>query len=308
MKRFLSVLLSVTMVFTLSAPVFAMDNENTVENVEFHYPITPEMDEWKNFQTLDEMIEACQIPDEILSQLSTENLIDAILNYPLAINIFAYDTPKDGMNQLLLYFNGLQELEKRPDAAKLMDAQLTSLAQEKSVNTVKKIFAESIFGMLTDETTNNIIDPTLQRSEIHYNFTPNGTRVQLFYNYTWADHNTTASVAHEINEQYKATYVNATPLRDENPAYNCHSYAWYSTSAGNLYWLYQGGASTYMESYTKTTNPRSGDKVWYGSADHSAIYYGNSMVTSKWGALGLFRHNIGYCPYSSSNVSYWRLG
>lgn len=59
-------------------------------------------------------------------------------------------------------------------------------------------------------------------------------------------------------------------------------------------------------SYTRTYSPVSGDKVWYGSADHSAIYNSNSQVTSKWGYLGLYSHDVGYCPYSSKDVSYWK--
>lgn len=307
MKKLLSLILAVTLVFILSAPTFVANNDYTDDSLDFHYPITPEMDEWKSFQSLDEMIEACQIPDEILSQLSTDKLIDVVLDYPLAVNLFAYDTPEEGIRHLLSYFNGLQELARRSNAAERMDARLKLLVQEKTPNTVKKFFAEAVLGMLSNQPVNNAIVHDLQRYEIHYNYTPNGTRVSFIYNLSWADHGYTESEAHEINEQFKASFVNATPLRDENPAYNCHSYAWYSTSSGNLYWLNQGGASLYKESYTETTTPRSGDKVWYGPADHSAIYYRNSMVTSKWGVLGLFRHDISYCPYSSSNVSYWRL-
>ena len=306
-KKLFSLFLSITILFTLTAPVFAA--ENTFKNVDFQYSITPEMDEWKNLQSLDEMIEACQIPTTILNHLSTEKLIDVVLDYPLAINIFAYDTPKEGITQLASYFNGLQELVERDDAVELMSAQLVSFSEMKSVDTVKELFAESVFGMLT-ASSEEPINFDLQRSEIHHNFTPNGTRVQFIYNLTWADHDITASRADELNEDLKSTYVNATPLREENPAYNCHSYAWYSTSTGNLYWLNQSGASSYMAdgSYISTTAPQSGDKVWYGSADHSAIYYRNSTVTSKWGALGLFRHNVSYCPYSASSVSYWKAG
>lgn len=95
------------------------------------------MDEWKNLQSLDEMIEACQIPTTILNHLSTEKLIDVVLDYPLAINIFAYDTPKEGITQLASYFNGLQELVERDDAVELMSAQLVSFSEMKSVDTVK---------------------------------------------------------------------------------------------------------------------------------------------------------------------------
>lgn len=305
MKKIFSLILSAFMLFSLSTPVLAANNEDkSISDTVYQYPVTPEMEEWKTFQSLDEMIDACQIPNDILRHMSTENLIESVLDYPLAINLFAYDTPKEGIEKLSSYFNGLQELKIRDDAIELMSARVISLAQEKSLNPVKTIFANTIFDMLSE----NAVASVSPRSELHYNYTPNGSRVQFIYNLTWADHGITASYADDLNDQYKATYPNATPLREENPAYNCHSYAWYSTSAGNLYWLEHNGASTYMfdGSYTQTSSPRSGDKVWYGSADHSAIYYGNSKVTSKWGALGLFRHDVNYCPYSASDVTYWR--
>ena len=75
-----------------------------------------------------------------------------------------------------------------------------------------------------------------------------------------------------------------------------------------MYWLNNSYASMYMSdgSYSKTSSPSDGNKVWYGSADHSAIYVNSSSVRSKWGALGLFQHSVSYCPYSSNNISYWK--
>ena len=67
-KKLFSLFLSITILFTLTAPVFAA--ENTFKNVDFQYSITPEMDEWKNLQSLDEMIEACQIPTTLLNHPS----------------------------------------------------------------------------------------------------------------------------------------------------------------------------------------------------------------------------------------------
>lgn len=54
--------------------------------------------------------EVCQIPEDILGSMTTEALIETVVNYPLFINVFAYDNKKTGLEHVIGYFNGLQEL------------------------------------------------------------------------------------------------------------------------------------------------------------------------------------------------------
>lgn len=56
---------------------------------------------------------ACQIPDDILHRLSDEALIETIKNYPLSINLYAYNTIEMGYEQLKSHFNAIEELESR---------------------------------------------------------------------------------------------------------------------------------------------------------------------------------------------------
>ena len=77
---------------------------------------------WKTFQTLEEMQEACQIPAEELKNLSTEELLQICLQYPLAGNYLAYNNELQGINAVMDGFNGFEELCKRDDGIdKLMD-------------------------------------------------------------------------------------------------------------------------------------------------------------------------------------------
>lgn len=66
-------------------------------------------------------------------------------------------------------------------------------------------------------------------------------------------------------------------------------------------------------SYTSGT-AKVGSKVDYGAGDHSAIVTGvgggsgpNITVKSKWGAYGVFSHNIVDCPYTlgSYACTFW---
>lgn len=117
----------------------------------FQYPITPEMEEWSEFQSLDEMIEACQIPDDILSKMSTDELVEVVANYPLAINVCAYDTPQKGIEHIKEYFNGLQELSKRSAAIESVDAYLDKYEQARSTDFVKETFTKAVYQMLVSE-------------------------------------------------------------------------------------------------------------------------------------------------------------
>lgn len=59
-------------------------------------------------------------------------------------------------------------------------------------------------------------------------------------------------------------------------------------------------------SYDEVTTPQNGDIVYYPSGHSAIITDASSMtVVSKWGASGLYSHNVSHCPYGG-NVKYYR--
>jgi len=97
--------------------------------------------------------------------------------------------------------------------------------------------------------------------------------------------------------------------------FNCHSYAWHVSDGGTNRWIgyYQGNADEYIYwedgSYIEVTGfvPYPG-KVSYASDDHSAITTNQSgWFISKWGNKVLARHQYDDCPYTSSNLKYYKL-
>jgi hypothetical protein len=70
------------------------------------------------------MIEAIRIPEEVLNSLTTVELVELCLNYPLSFDFFAYNSLQEGLRQnVAVNFNGVQELFRRSDNAKcLLDA------------------------------------------------------------------------------------------------------------------------------------------------------------------------------------------
>lgn len=142
-----------------------------------------------------------------------------------------------------------------------------------------------------------------------YLYTPNSTKVQVF-------HNTglTAAQVADYNNAADTLFPNADRETSATNRYNCHSYAWYSTSdSSNSWWMERWWVDTAQGitypnvsrywtdgSYTRYTSGtyRSGMKWVYWNAlpfpqagDHSAIEVGTTgRLRSKWGSWGRMNH------------------
>lgn len=81
----------------------------------YDYPIKPGTEEWKQLKNIPEAEEACQIPNNILSSISTKGLLITCMNYPLKISILASNNYKNGFESIMKTFNGAQELINRAD-------------------------------------------------------------------------------------------------------------------------------------------------------------------------------------------------
>ncbi len=103
-----------------------MLNENStdvtskVANVTFSFDSITEPSNWARYQTLEEMMAACQIPDAKLKSMSTDELIEVCMSHPLHALYFAYNNELDGAKVVIDNFNGFKELKEREDAPKKM--------------------------------------------------------------------------------------------------------------------------------------------------------------------------------------------
>lgn len=93
----------------------------------YDFPIEPGTDEWKAFTTHEEMVKACRIPTSVLRQLPTDGLIETVLTYPLINDVWAYNTPQQGISAVISQFNGLQELLIRHDSGARLLAKYASM-------------------------------------------------------------------------------------------------------------------------------------------------------------------------------------
>lgn len=91
--------------------VFAGSN-----NRAYQYPYATDSEEWKAL-TRPERVAVSQIPEDILQDMSTKSLIDAVLAYPMRADLFVINTYRQGFLKVYSEFNGLQELVGREEAA-----------------------------------------------------------------------------------------------------------------------------------------------------------------------------------------------
>lgn len=72
---------------------------------------------WAQYQSLEEMLSACQIPEEKLKSMTTEELVEVCMSHPLYGIYSAYNNELEGAKVVIDHFNGFGELDKRSDAA-----------------------------------------------------------------------------------------------------------------------------------------------------------------------------------------------
>jgi len=103
------------------------------------YPIQPGSEEWKQFTSYVQMVQACLVPADVLARMTTEELVEVCINYPLRFKFYLYDNLQTGFKKVTNDFNGLQELLVREDNVQclidvLQETDLETLPQRNLSN------------------------------------------------------------------------------------------------------------------------------------------------------------------------------
>ncbi|MBQ6037522.1 MAG: hypothetical protein IJL37_02490 [Bacteroidaceae bacterium] len=85
-----------------------------------YYRILPGTSEWKSLETGADMWDASQLPDDMLRDLSTEELVEACMEFPMAYDYGAFADERIAISDMINRFNGLTELARREDAGSYM--------------------------------------------------------------------------------------------------------------------------------------------------------------------------------------------
>lgn len=86
------------------------------ESIIWDYPVKLGTEAWKNTENRKAKVNVCQIPENVLPYISTNDLAALCLQYPLLSDIFAFENINRGLDKLFNEFNGIREFAKRKDA------------------------------------------------------------------------------------------------------------------------------------------------------------------------------------------------
>ena len=96
----------------LAIPIISLAQEK----VSWDFPVKPGSEEWKKLETYQDKLNVYNIPNDILENISTEELVKSCLKYPELRLIFTRNSLQKGYNYIRTKFNGFRELESRSDA------------------------------------------------------------------------------------------------------------------------------------------------------------------------------------------------
>lgn len=355
-KKITSLVLALALVASLNATFVAaadVDTAPSILDMTDYYSVVS-TSEWTVMDRA-ERAAACQFSNEEIDAMSTEELLFAVLDYPFMIDLFAFNSYREGFLHVYSEFPALAALTAREDYSDVLvsiykEMPVASASNQDDEEMCDNILNLSILEILIaqPEMTSCLPDATIgeigqiaddkcseKLSEQAINggnvttfydavnespdsamavaaratatvYTPKRTPVTVIDNYGITDW--TSSEKNSINAQYAISYPGAVRISDPSKRYNCHSYAWYSNTFSNYYWMMD--PSPYMTdgSYHIGFGTNTRFKAYWATDSHSANIASitNNVVTfeSKWGSAGVYRHTATNCPYTGS-YQFW---
>lgn len=304
MKRILSLIMVIVFILAAVTTVYAKTNEGGYE-----YEVTTKDKKWLEIKTKDEMINACKISKDKLEKMTTKELLEAVLNYPMLYDIFLYSSYEEGVKALYNQSDAYRMFVNQDDASEVIDKKYTSITTNRMSEVSLHNLSINILAMVEMSSKSiSRVETEELRSFYETVKTPFGSPVDVII---YGD--STAAHKKALYDYAISTYPQATYVSYPTSNYNCHSYAWHSSSTSNIYWI--PDPTIYMEdtSYSRVFSAVQATRIHYSIGDHSAkVYDANSnsfsaaTVISKWGEGPVMIHQANYGPYSSRGLTGWR--
>lgn len=121
MKRTRTALLwAAALCLLLGAVVLSLPGSGGRVDQPYRYPVVPGTEEWRALPDLRAKIAACEVDRELMESMTTPALLQTVLDYPLLVNIGAFNTTEIGIAAVSSYFPGIEILAGREDALEVI--------------------------------------------------------------------------------------------------------------------------------------------------------------------------------------------
>lgn len=133
--------------------IFYFRKKIAIENLgdnPYQYPVISGTKSWELLTNLDDKLEVCQIPQSILDNMETNNLVKSIVDNPLLGRVLYFNTYSFGYITVKNDLNCLQTLEDRGDASQCLLNEILSVDEIDTENlisfsTLAVIMAQPIY-------------------------------------------------------------------------------------------------------------------------------------------------------------------
>ncbi len=310
MERVRKRILSATLVLAIVTLCFLQGQGTTYATQETdyrsYYKVLPEDAEWAEMKSYPQVIEACMLGEEVINSLSTADLLEVVLEYPLFFDIYIWNNWENSAEGMRRRLDGFVALVEREDVVECLIQKYIAMGNPNeglSIPYFNKIaYLECILSdkavleKMTDEQRERLLDANERVNELRkahselvlnidygteamaettsYVYTPKGSKVTCI---TGKEDYKTEEARQFADEITLANNRTVTMLRSSCKCYNCFSYAFYSRSANNKIWINAPHPKLYIEdgSYvevTSLTDIRTGDIIVYYN-DYDALIH-----------------------------------
>lgn len=113
---------AILLLFAAGAILYGLKGMRRVEasEPESVYRVLPGDPEWEQLGSVEEKIRACSVDEEVLRNLTDEELVQAVLDYPFLIDLFLADDPEVAVQSLRRNSDALKELLSRENAKDIL--------------------------------------------------------------------------------------------------------------------------------------------------------------------------------------------
>lgn len=217
-----------------------------------------------------------------------------------------------------VFYDGLNKTELQT-----LDVKVAEKAEIRQANSSAYVKQSPFYSVLAETQKAKIaqISDAAERNPIQarapYAYTPNGSAVPIYHI------NDTVDNASSANSCFANMFPRANRIGNPTYNYNCHSYAWYSASTSNYYWMdnpskywTDGSYYAYTPGSSIAANTRvlfkmsSGASVqnWHSvfirTSQSTSSNYAYTVAESKWAQYGLYQHYLLDHPFAT-NTSYF---